>query len=332
MFPGIGLLQLRSGMARAGRQFSTTPTVQKHTRKILSFNQDAPIFSGSLATLLPQHASMRASHFFRFCVNVQMGCDVLERLLPAFDLTPSQAIEFDRATHQAGVGHRVKGAPAFNKTSDDIGQELATGVSHMDAAHFNNLGLKPDFLKPFNTLIKNSNGDLKTTLQTLQSYCVVYCSDTRLLPQRVNLKSEKILDDVHREVARNIFSNPDLISHPLISEFLINYYINYANTRIDGSFTADEKKTPMTPDCAMTMLYKPGYSDVKANLYDQLWPGVAFMIDEINQGLPPGIEKLEYDDYIGPGSTAGKPRSPEIQAMIDSFRDTQNPGEGDQRM
>ncbi|QXI03480.1 hypothetical protein HU718_015655 [Pseudomonas tensinigenes] len=307
----------------------TPPGKQK--RIFLPGNQNAPILSGSLDSALPLHARMRANHFFWFCINVKMSCDVLGKISHTFNKKPLDAIELRHATHQTGVGYRTKGIHAdFNKSADNMGDQLGTGVSSMDAAHFNNLGLTQDFLSGFDIAIGNSDGDLKAALQKLKDRCLTFCSDTRLLPQHINLKPDVIIDEVHRQVARDLFFNPGFNTGQLVSDSQIGHYINTATTAIEGSFTADEKKKPEALLYEMAKLYQPGYSYVKAHFYNELRPNVEIQIDELNGVLPSGIKMIEYGDYIGEGSSAAKPRSPELQEQIQKFRDAQKANEDDQ--
>lgn len=294
----------------------------KHTRVFLPHNPKAPVLSGNLESALPLHAAMRANHFFMFCVSVKMSCDVLRRMSRRMKNTPLDAIEVRHATHQIGIGYRAEGStPAFNNSSKAMRNVQATGFSRMDAAHFNNLGLTDDFLKDFRSVIANSDPDLKAPLQKLLDFCLTFCADTRLLPQRVNLKPDIIIDDVHRTMARDLFSNPGFNTLPLVSDKTINHYVNSANIAIDSGFTANAKRTPAVPDYELANLYKPGYSDVKANLFHQLRPEIELMIDDINRVLPEGLALLENTDYIADVSFAEKTQPPEIQEMIRQFQE-----------
>ncbi|MNI93113.1 hypothetical protein D3C73_1510080 [compost metagenome] len=75
------------------------------------------------------------------------------------------------------------------------------------------------------------------------------------------------------------------------------------------------------PDYELANLYKPGYSDVKANLFHQLRPEIELMIDDINRVLPEGLALLENTDYIADVSFAEKTQPPEIQEMIRQFQE-----------
>lgn len=289
-------------------------------RTFTEFNPQAPVLSGALEHTLPEHVKMRAFHFFMFCTTVQLICDVLEATQGGSRFLPPQVIEL-HATHQGGTGYRMKTMEPFNKHSKSMATEQGTGAASMDAAHFNNLGLKPAFLSWLDTLIGNSVAPFAAMLEQLRDDCVTYCADTRLLPQRINLVPDKIIDEVHRKIAMYVFRDcaapsssstatysPSSNPHPCLSQDNIDRYVDIANNDIESKYSADEKKN-LHPDYMLATLYKPGLAELKVNLYNGMRPGIEGVIYDINSGLPPGILPLNPARYIGPHSVAGKPPS-----------------------
>lgn len=277
-------------------------------RTYLEGNTDAPVLSGPLKEALTDHAWERGRHFFLFYFYVELSCDYLRKAHSYTGVSPCTVIE-DHATHQAGTGFRLHSGHVFDKSSTAMGDELTTGHTRMDAAHFNNLGLTDRFLSLMASLAPSDR-----IIQRLLNGCVATCANTRLQSQSVNLGPDKTIDQVHRDLWKQLAQNT---ATPTLSVANFSYYADLATTRLDAMYDAKELKQAASKVHHTGDFYKPGLEMVRRDLYDNVSPEVISLIAEINTQLSNPAMQFNKDDYLGPPSTMSQGYS---QAKIDALK------------
>src|SRR5262249_13845498 len=89
----------------------------------------------------------------------------------------------------------------FNATSTSTVKETATAFTAMDAAHFCNLGIKPAFVAKIAKYTSSAHHNVDPIPMDFFEMLKKVCGDTELLPQRVNIGPDRVIDKVHGELA-----------------------------------------------------------------------------------------------------------------------------------
>lgn len=158
-------------------------------------SQTAVLLSGTLRAELPSHAHERVRHFFMFLYYAQLLTDYANtKHGKSFKST---ALIKAKATDQVDTGMRSKNTVDYDKFDDydaNVVDWLTTTFTSMDAAHFCNLGIDGHF----QSQIEGLNDELATVLL---SGLKALAGNTRLLPQRVNIGPDWIIDILHYDLA-----------------------------------------------------------------------------------------------------------------------------------
>jgi hypothetical protein len=155
--------------------------------------------SGVLKDELRKHAYERCRHFFLYMFFYKALIDWLNAK-HGFGLSAKGLLKI-HASHQADTGFRSSDTQhsEFDATDATIVDKVCTAFHRMDATHFCNLGIDPAYG------IKISNfGSQDKMVFTLYESLACVCMNTRLLPQRVNIGPDKIIDALHGALATKI--------------------------------------------------------------------------------------------------------------------------------
>lgn len=149
--------------------------------------------SGTLAEAIDMHAKQRVIHFFNFIFMLDALCRRVQAVNGAVAINPADVVS-GRATHQIDSGDRSNSPSltGFDNTDPNIIFVQATAFTRLDAAHFCNLGVEPRF---WALLLGVANTD--PCALALAQGVVRLAGDTRLLPQRVNIGPDRVIDVLH---------------------------------------------------------------------------------------------------------------------------------------
>lgn len=166
-------------------------------REMSAGNPNAPVLSGSLSNVLYRHAEQRCFAFFIYLFYVKILTERANNLHNA-NLQAHDAVEH-KATHQIDSGFRQPNQPhyyGFDDNDPNIVNKSATACGKMDAAHFCNLGIDSRYQNAFAQLGRN-DAALNDYYENLKKIC----GDTRMLPQRINIGPDRVIDQLHAELA-----------------------------------------------------------------------------------------------------------------------------------
>ncbi|HEY9228391.1 MAG TPA: hypothetical protein VIP11_17165 [Gemmatimonadaceae bacterium] len=160
---------------------------------------------GKLQDALHYHTRERALHYFLYLFDMKVLVTHLNKAPYDLKLAADEGVEVV-ATDQINSGFRSKniGPGAyhpFDSTSTATLLESATAFTSMDAAHFCNLGIKPAFVAKIAKYISNQHHAVDPIPMDFYEMLKRVCGDTALLPQRVNIGPDRVIDKVHGELA-----------------------------------------------------------------------------------------------------------------------------------
>ena len=160
---------------------------------------------GKLESALHYHTRERALHFFLYLFDMKVLVTHLNKSPYDLKLAPDEGVEVV-ATDQINTGFRSKniGPGAyhpFDSTSVSTMQQSVSAFTAMDAAHFCNLGIKPAFVTKIAKYIADAYRTADPIPMDFYEMLKKVCGDTELLPQRVNIGPDRVIDKVHGELA-----------------------------------------------------------------------------------------------------------------------------------
>ncbi len=162
------------------------------------------------------HAESRMRFYFRFIFYVSSITSRLnkksKKLLRATDF-----VDY-KATHQWGSGHRKKDVGAQESTHKT--ERKSDDFRSVDAAHKCGLGISPSLTK----LVEQSEDP---SVKRLYEEIMRVISDTRLLPQRVNIGPDKIIDELHRKRAKDDLAGISSVV-PIFNQHVAATYLSHA--------------------------------------------------------------------------------------------------------
>ena len=153
-------------------------------------NPALAVLAGTLGAVLVGHTKERMRHFFLFMYTYRLLMHVLK--CPAAKWADNVSI---KATHQCDTGMRRDEAWDIRFKNDDVSilNLDATAFRRVDAPHFCNLGLNPAIAG----LCDQSTDERAPHLYNM---LVRVCGNTRLLPQRINIGPDRVVDVAHGEL------------------------------------------------------------------------------------------------------------------------------------
>jgi hypothetical protein len=174
--------------------------------------------SGSLKEVLQGHAYERCRHFFLYVFTAKALTDYVNQK-HGLGLGPTDIL-YVNATHQVDTGLRSTDTEyyGFDAKDKSIVDKSATSCGRMDAAHFCNLGIEARCYSKLAGLTADK------TVESLLGALIIYCGDTRQLPQRVNIGPDKIIDKFHGDLATIILGS----GKPPITKTWLRVYLEGA--------------------------------------------------------------------------------------------------------
>ena len=173
----------------------------------------AVVLSGTLRNALVAHTKERVRHFFLFLYLYRMLMHVLQS--PSRDWAKYVSI---KATHQIDEGMRRDEGWNLKFKKDDVSvlDEQASAFRKVDAAHFCNLGLEPALA----AVVAKSPDE---RARSLYDGLVKVCGNTRLMPQRINIGPDRVVDKAHGELCVEFLKKMALGSAPISPVFFTAY-------------------------------------------------------------------------------------------------------------
>jgi hypothetical protein len=150
----------------------------------------AVVLSGTLRAAILAHTKERMRHFFLFLYVYRMLVYVLQ--IPADSWARHVSV---KATHQIDVGLRRDEAwdIAFKKDDVSVLDLQASAFRRVDATHFCNLGLAPSLAA---LCARSPDGRAMHLYNALERVC----GNTRLMPQRINIGPDRVVDKAHGDL------------------------------------------------------------------------------------------------------------------------------------
>lgn len=214
--------------------------------------------SGALTHALPRHAEQRAKHFFLFLFALQAACDMVSRRVGrSFD--PLDIVR-EAATHQIDSGLRQSaGRDLFDPADPAVVHHNGTSFGSIDAAHYCNLGLAGRFSD-----LCASAGTDRDTVEMI-ALCTILAGDTVWLPQQINIGPDRVIDQLHHQLAvaffqagRPVFGPQNIATYAARSDADMRTYAD----RKDGSGAHGL--------AACARLYLMPYANLGAAIFDSV--------------------------------------------------------------
>ncbi len=160
---------------------------------------------GKLEDALHYHTRERALHFFLYLFDMKVLVTHLNKPPYGLELAQDEGVEVV-ATDQINTGFRSTNIGpgayrAFDAASASTLRESASAFTKMDAAHFCNLGIKPAFVTKVAKYTSAAHHVVDPIPMDFYEMLKKVCGDTELLPQRVNIGPDRVIDKVHGELA-----------------------------------------------------------------------------------------------------------------------------------
>lgn len=190
----------------------------------VSLTAGSAVMSGPLGSALTKHARERMVHFFLFLFALDAACRRANTLAGRVVVDAADAFSV-KATHQVDAGYRSTNLAHDNFDAHDpaVVTQPATIFRSMDASHFCNLGLRPTAVAELATRA-TADRDLFDLLDLARRLA----GNTRLLPQRVNIGPDRIIDVAHGVLARQL-----LRAHaPVISTINLARYLTHVTSTL----------------------------------------------------------------------------------------------------
>lgn len=161
-------------------------------------NPALAILAGVLGDALRMHAAQRADYFFFFLFCYKALTDRL-RDRHGQALGHADGVSA-KATHQIATGMRSGDDAYYDFLDKDasVVDKPSTACGRTDAAHYCNLGITADFLGKANTFARP---EVDPIAHKLREMLEVMAGATRQLPQRVNIGTDRIVDQAHGKLA-----------------------------------------------------------------------------------------------------------------------------------
>jgi hypothetical protein len=167
-------------------------------------SETAVNLSGDLRGALHRHTRERARHFFYYLFTMKALVNYLNQKAK-LGLAADKGVEV-AATEQVDSGFRrlkthAASYRAFGNADAGVVNLTASNFGSMDAAHFCNLGIKPAFVSRISQFISQKYRASDPIPFDLYEELKKFSGNTQLLPQRVNIGPDRIIDQMHGDLA-----------------------------------------------------------------------------------------------------------------------------------
>lgn len=229
-----------------------------------------PVFAGKLRHELESHALGRAEHFFVYLVTMK----ILVAELNALGATwASSRFVRVKASDQIDGGMRIKPsantqansvAPyaVFDPTDATIVDMPTAQFTRMDAAHWCNLGLAPEMAEAC-----KDSPFARDCYEALK----VIAGGTKLLPQRVNIGPDRVIDDLHGELAQRFLDDTGrVLSVPRVDTYRVRATSAITNYR-NGMLRDGQAGVAACADCYLRVY---AGSDFVHTVYRRVYPTI----------------------------------------------------------
>jgi hypothetical protein len=196
-------------------------------RKHDEISPTAVNFAGPLGQRLVNHAHSRLTHFFYFLFSVSALCKRIDDL-DGGKTNPADIVK-PIATHQIGVGFKSTRIEhrAFDKKATGLVYQNSSDFSQMDAAHFCNLGFDEHYQSSIYSRIMAQHNDALAI--RLYEHIKKFAGDTQLLPKRINIGPDRIIDQLHGVLAKRFLTASRTpvtgVPMPVVTSALIATYL-----------------------------------------------------------------------------------------------------------
>jgi hypothetical protein len=160
--------------------------------------------AGDLRGALHRHTHERAKHFFYYLFTMKALVHYLNQKAK-LGLAADEGVAV-AATEQIDTGfRRLKSHGARYRAFDDgdagVVSLTSSDFGSMDAAHFCNLGIKPAFVSKIGEYISAKYRATDPLPFDLYEELKKFSGNTQLLPQRVNIGPDRVIDEMHGDLA-----------------------------------------------------------------------------------------------------------------------------------
>lgn len=210
--------------------------------------------SGPLRHALAGHAERRATYFFDFLFYLSAACDLIFH--GTGHVAQPADIVREAATHQVDKGLRRKaGGDNFDATDPNVVNSNATSFNRIDAAHFCNLGLGGDFARLASLAQRDDDA------AELVSICIAMAGDTVQLPQEINLGPDRVIDQIHYELAQHFLER----GAPIFRQGDVSIYARRVDSAMRVYIDTKERNGERgLAECARC--YTPPYLNLEARI------------------------------------------------------------------
>jgi hypothetical protein len=224
--------------------------------------------SGALGGELEKHAFERCRHFFFYLFYAQALVDYLNEH-HAQTLRYKDAVLI-KASHQIDSGFRSKKKQVYHDFDDADPAVLnisCTTFRNIDAAHFCNLGIQKDFT----SVAAGFSNDPKAL--DLYERLKAIMGNTRWLPQRVNTGPDRVIDNLHGELALPMLTDSGC---KIIGRDNIAAYLAQAREAME-EYQLGQEKAGNAGVAACAQCYLKVYDSVgtQHRLYSDIYAAVA---------------------------------------------------------
>lgn len=235
--------------------------------------------SGTLKDALRMHAYERCRHFFSYVYTAKLLTDYVNAR-HGLNLKPTDVLEVI-ATDQLDSGVRSNAVEyyGFDAKDPNIVNQSATACGRMDAAHFCNLGIDLGCRNKFGALAGSD-----PIVQRLFEALKVFSGNTRLLPQRINIGPDRVIDRLHGDLATAILAG----GKPPVTTTNLKTYVAMADNALK-EYAEKQNDSGNLGIVACVDAYRACY----ANDLDSLWSQI--YMNALGECQSVGAKQ---DDYV----------------------------------
>lgn len=219
--------------------------------------ENALNLSGQLGPALTRHAGERMRHLFLFLFAVDAACRLVDPQRNT--VKPGDMIQ-EAATHQIDSGLRGTAAmrDVFDASNPGVVNLSSTSFTRIDASHYCNLGLRAG---PWGQLASTAHRSSNAVALEMIEAAQIYTGNTGWLPQQVNIGPDRIIDQLHYQIAREILAD----GKPVFSFGRAQDYVARADRKM-REYKGSHGSEPGMAACCDRYLeaYRPPASDANA--------------------------------------------------------------------